>query len=68
MEGQKRIEPSADSSMPAAQPETKGRLPYERPAIAYRAPLEAIAGTCDPTNTGPGKENTIDCNAQFLQS
>jgi hypothetical protein len=36
---------------------TNPRKTYEKPAISYHAPLEAMAGVCSP-----GKGSTFTCN------
>lgn len=41
----------------ASSPDETLRQPYEKPAVIYRAPLEATAGQCTPQppgKTGPG--------------
>lgn len=43
----------------APLPDETPKQPYEKPAVIYRAPLEATAGVCAP----PGKESgTPGCN------
>jgi hypothetical protein len=36
------------------------RKAYEKPEVIYRAPLEAMAGTC----TGVGGKSTVSCTVQ----
>lgn len=38
------------------------KQPYEKPAVIYRAPLEAVAGQCTPQP--PGKAN-LTCTVQY---
>lgn len=41
-----------------ASAQASGRLPYEKPRVIFREPLEAVAAVCVPPN---GKATPIDC-------
>lgn len=43
-----------------AQP-SRSKRPYERPAILFREPLEAVAAACTPTP--PGKADLVQCQS-----
>jgi hypothetical protein len=38
------------------------KRPYEKPAIVYRAPLEAVAGVC---SASPGKTEALLCTSIY---
>lgn len=42
-------------------PQAPSRRPYERPAILFREPLEAVAAACTPQP--PGKADQIQCQS-----
>ncbi len=47
---------------------TVTKKPYEKPAIVYRAPLEALAAVCPPPSQGGTGKNSIGqpgCNSTF---
>jgi len=44
-------EPTQPTVLPLAEPVKK---PYEKPAIVYRAPLEAVASDCTGLSGGKG--------------
>jgi len=46
-------------SVPAEAPNAGGRLPYRRPQILSREPLEVMASVCAPSP--PAKSNPIVC-------
>lgn len=49
-----------DAPLPACS-EPTAKLPYERPRVLFREPLEAVAAVCDPMAMPPGKANFVDC-------
>jgi hypothetical protein len=52
--------PSHPSLAVDPQPSLSKR-PYERPAILFREPLEAVAAACTPTP--PGKADLVQCQS-----
>jgi hypothetical protein len=38
---------------------------YEKPQVVYSAPLEAVAGVCNPDGTGTGKTVGVGCSTTF---
>jgi hypothetical protein len=50
-------------NVPAEEPKAGGRLPYRRPRILSREPLEVMASVCSPgpPPAGPAKGNPILC-------
>ncbi len=52
-------EPNQSTVLPEAE---TAKQPYEKPDVIYRAPLEAVAGSCP---TGSGGKTDINCDNQF---
>lgn len=50
-------------NVPTEEPKAAGRLPYRRPRILSREPLEVMASVCapGPPPAGPAKNNPILC-------
>jgi len=45
----------------AVEEQPSARRPYERPAILFREPLEAVAAACTPQP--PGKADLVQCQS-----
>ncbi len=56
MQREPRVSETTDLDSPA-----RGRVPYVKPRILFREPLEAVAAACTPRP--PGKANLVQCQS-----